>query len=208
MGMPGIIILIKIDISCLFVYIYCEAKNVAATLKALHSMKFLSLYMALFISSTFVYSQKTIDATADSVFTLCYQSVGLGSNKYRMRPVFKVIGTRFIYTSEQLWQFNNVNKAKPDTLQMGDVSISSIDSILTIAKEIKGDSVYGLNPWILSGAIVYLNITSPLLKLKFKLDNSFDETAKKIVDILNTYITNKYRKLVLSTNQPTIKKIM
>ncbi len=43
-----------------------------------------------------------------SNFKLSYVSVGFGSNMDEMQPVFKVNGTRFIYTSEEIWIFKSI----------------------------------------------------------------------------------------------------
>jgi hypothetical protein len=170
-------------------------------------MKSLSIFLGLFLTSVIIYAQKTIDTRIDSSFKLSYISVGLGGNMYEMQPMFRVKGSQFIYTLEEAWQFKNVKKAKPDTLYVGNLRTSSIDSILSIATEIKGDSVYKLNAGVMSGGIIYLDILSNQRKLNFELDNSYDLTAKKIVDILNSYIPDKYRKLWISNIAPTISKI-
>jgi hypothetical protein len=126
---------------------------------------------------------------------------------WEMQPMFRVKGSQFIYTLEEAWQSKDVEKTKPDTLYVGNLRTSSIDSILSIAEEIKGDSVYKLNAGIMSGGIIYLEISNNQRKLNFELANSYDLTAKKIVAILNSYIPDKYRKLWISNIAPTISKI-
>lgn len=79
-----------------------------------------------------------------------------------------------------------------------------IDSILHIAMEVKGDSVYKLNAGIMSGGIIFLDIVSHQRKLSFELHNAFDPTAQKIVAILNSYIPDKNRKLWISDIKPNI----
>ena len=170
-------------------------------------MRFLSIFLGLIMTAIIVYSQKTIDTKIDSDFNLSYISVGLGGNMWELQPMFRVKGSRFIYTSEEAWQFKNVEKAKPDTLYVGNLRTSSIDSILNIATEIKGDSVYKLNAGVMSGEIIYLEIKSNQRRLNFELDNSYDLTANKIIDILNSYIPDKYRKLWISDIAPKITKI-
>jgi len=170
-------------------------------------MKSLSIFLGLILTFMIIYAQKTIDTETDSTFKLSYISVGLGSNMYQMQPMFRVNGSHFIYTLEEAWQFKNVKKAKPETLFVGNLRTSSIDSILSIVTEIKGDSVYQLNAGVMSGGIIYLDILSNQRKVNFKLHNSYDLTAKKIVDILNSYIPDKYRKLWISSIAPTITKI-
>ncbi len=121
---------------------------------------------------------------------------------WELQPVFRVQGFQFIYTLEEAWQFKNTKRAKPDTLFMGNLRASSIDSILNITTEIKGDSVYKLNAGIMSGEIIYLDIASNQRKLNFRLDNSYDSTAKKIVEILER---NSLSVLRLS---PSIRRIL
>jgi hypothetical protein len=170
-------------------------------------MKILLVFLGIILNSLIVSAQQTADTRIDSTFNLSYISVGLGGNMWELQPVFRVQGFQFIYTLEEAWQFKNTKRAKPDTLFMGNLRASSIDSILKITKEIKGDSVYKLNAGIMSGEIIYLDIASNQRKLNFRLDNSYDSTAKKIVEILNGYIPDKYRKLWISDITPKIIKI-
>ena len=161
----------------------------------------------LFLISLSVCAQQMRDRRIDSSFNLSYISVGFGSNMWDKQPMFRVKGAQFIYTLEDAWESKNFKKAKPDTLVIGNLRESSIDSILSITKEIKGDSVYKLNAGIMSGGIIYLDIISNQRKLNFRLDNSYDLTATKIVDILNAYIPYKYPKLWISDIKPNIINI-
>ena len=170
-------------------------------------MKILFVFFTAFLISLTVCAQQVTDTGIDSTFKLSYISVGFGSNMWELQPMFRVKGTHFVYTLEQAWESKNVKKEKPDTLAMGNLRKSSIDSILSITTEIKGDSVYKLNAGVMSGGIIYLDITSNRRKLNFRLDNSYDLTATKIVDILNDYIPDKYRKLWISDIQPKIVEI-
>jgi hypothetical protein len=170
-------------------------------------MKILIFFSVLFLISLPFYAQQTADTRTDSTFNLSYISVGFGSNMWEMQPVFRVKGSKFIYTLEDAWQFKGAKKSKPDTLFIGNLRPSSIDSILSAAAEIKGDSVYKLNTGIMSGGMIYLDIVSSRRKLYFKLKNSHDVTAKKIVDILNSHIPDTYRKLWISNITPRIIEI-
>ena len=169
-------------------------------------MKLLPFFLGLTFISLKSFTQQA-DIKNDNSFTLSYISVGLGSNMREMQPMFRVKGSQFIYTLEEAWQFKDSEKAKPDTLVSGNLRASSIDSILNIATEIKGDSVYKSNAGVMSGGIIYLDIVSRRRKLNFDLHNSFDLTAKKIVEILNSYIPDKYQKLWISDITPKIIEI-
>ena len=166
-----------------------------------------SIFICLILTSIMGYSQNKIKLKTDSIFKLDYISLGLGSNMSEMQPMFRVKGYKFIYTSEQAWKYKNVKKARPDTLCMGNIRKSSIDSILIISREIKGNSVYKLNPGVMSGGIIYLDILNYNRKLKIELHNSYDQTANKIVTILNSYIPENCQKLWISDIIPTITEI-
>ncbi len=169
-------------------------------------MKRLLFFIGLTFISMKVFAQQA-DTKTDTSFTLSYISIGLGSNMWTMQPMFRVKGSQFIYTSEDAWQFKDSEKPKADTLLIGNFRTSSIDSILNIATGIRGDSVYKLNAGVMSGGIVNLCFSTNRRKLSFELHNSNDTTAKKIVDILNGYIPDKYRKLWISDIKPEIIKI-
>lgn len=152
------------------------------------------------------YAQQS-DTKIDTSFSLSYISIGLGSNMWRMQPMFRVKGSQFIYTLEEAWQYKDSEKTKADTLIIGNLRASSIDSILNISTEIKGDSVYKLNPRIMGGGIINLYFSSNKRRLSFDLHNSNDKTAQKIVDILNSYIPDEYQELWISDVKPEIIKI-
>ena len=147
------------------------------------------------------------DTKTDTSFSLSYISIGFGSNIWTMQPMFRVKGFQFIYTLEEAWQFKDSEKPKEDTLLIGNFRATSIDSILNLSTEIKGDSVYRLNAGFRSGGIINLYFSSNRRKLSFDLHNANDTTAQKIVDILNSYIPDKYLKLWISNINPDISKI-
>ncbi len=129
-----------------------------------------------------------------SNFKLSYVSVGLGQNMYEMQPVFKVNGTRFIYTSEEVWIYPDQKKVQRDTLLMGNLRNSSIDSITDLIKGIKDSVVYRIKHFS-SGSIKYIKVSTERKKVRFQLDNASDTTAEKIVNILNSYIPKEYGRL-------------
>ncbi len=161
-------------------------------------MKILALVISIF-SIQFFYPKAEVKKNNED-FKLSYISVGLGSNMFTMQPAFRVTGKKFIYTSEQAWIFKNKEIAKPDTLQLGNFRSSSIDSILSLVKEIKDSVIYKFNSNVMSGGIHYIDISSNKIKIRFELDNSSDPIAQKIVDILNSYILNPKKKLWLYDN--------
>jgi len=169
-------------------------------------MKLLLLFFGLVFISLKTSAQQPI-RQVDSSFALSNISVGLGSNMSKKQPVFKVKGSQFIYTLEEAWETKGFKKVKPDTVIIGKLRTSSIDSILIITTKIKGDSVYKLNAEIMSGGIIYLDIVTSQRNLNFELDNSNDLTARKIVDILNSYIPDKYQKLWICDISATIIEI-
>src|SRR5688500_14074953 len=75
-------------------------------------------------------------------FFLHFVTVGFGSNRFIMQPVFKVEGTKFIYTSEQVWTIGEQTQRKKDTLLTGFFRVSSSDSISNLINELKDSVVY------------------------------------------------------------------
>jgi hypothetical protein len=114
---------------------------------------------------------------------------------FKMQPVFKIKGTNFIYSSEEVWKLPNQKNLQRDTLLIGSIRVSSIDSILNIVKDVTDTLVYKTNVHIMSGGMDDITITSGLKKIRFKLHNASDERAKKIISILNTYIPFGMEKL-------------
>lgn len=130
-------------------------------------------------------------------FEISYTSVGLGSNFTSMQPVFYVKDLKFVYTSEQTSYYKNQKINKPETLQVGKFRKSSVDSIVSLIKDIKDSLIYRTNTHVSSGGIHYITVKTSTQKLQFDLHNASDPVAEKIVSILNKYITNPDKKLWL-----------
>ena len=129
-----------------------------------------------------------LNETLNKEFRLSYTSVGLGSNFTSMQPVFTVKGNRFIYTSEQTSFYEGRERKKPDTLLTGNFRTSSADSILDLVDKMTEPVVNKTNPGIMSGGIHYIHVSKEDIEIEFRLHNTSDKTAQRIVDILNNYI--------------------
>lgn len=123
--------------------------------------------------------------------------IGFGSNMFTMQPVFSVQGTKFVYTSEEVWIMPDQKEIQRDILLMGDFRTSAIDSIKNLISELK-DSVIFRSSAILSGSESDITIKTTTKKIRFELHNASDTTAEKIVDILNSHIPVGFNKLHIS----------
>jgi hypothetical protein len=130
-------------------------------------------------------------------FKLHFMTVGFGSNMFEMEPVFKIDGTKFTYTSEEVWILPGQTKIKKDTFLIGSFRTSSMDSISKLISKVRDSAIYRTNIHIMSGSAAYITIEDDLRKVKFTLHNASDTTADKIVAILNTYIPAKLDKLYI-----------
>jgi len=130
-------------------------------------------------------------------FEVSYMAIGLGSNFTSMQPVFRVKGLKFIYTSEQTTYYEGQSRKKADTLMVGDFRKSSADSIIKLIQTVKDTLVYRSNIHVMSGGIHAVNIKSSNKSVRFDLHNASDTTVRKIVAILNTYVSDPKRKLWL-----------
>ena len=138
-----------------------------------------------------------LQASSQRDFKLTYLSIGFGSNMFKMQPVFRIEESRFVYTSEEVWKLPTQKKLQKDTLLTGNIRVSSIDSILNIIKDISDTLIYKTNAHIMSGGMDDINISNNLKKVRFQLHNASDVRAKKIADILNSYIPSNMEKLYL-----------
>lgn len=128
-----------------------------------------------------------IPLTEIDSFKLYFNIVGLGSGFGSMQPTFRVKGKNYVFTKEQNSYYEKPAK-KPERICEGILRTSSIDSILNIVKGIKDTVIYKNNPGIRSGGIHNLSVKYKKINVAFQLHNSFDSTAQKIVDILNSNI--------------------
>jgi hypothetical protein len=156
-------------------------------------MKYFQLYFFTFLFS-FVIPKDNRDAiatenlkTTNAFFKLTYNRVGLGPNMYELQPAFRVKNNSFIFTHEEAWVFNKKIKPAMDTLYSGLFRTSSIDSISSILLRLKKDKIDVYKHYT-DGAIDFLEIEIQKKKYSFKMDNTSDTTAEKIIAILNCYI--------------------
>ena len=129
-------------------------------------------------------------------FTLYYSYSGPGSGMGSMQPVFRVTGTRYVYTLEQNSFYGSPDK-KPEAVCEGTVRNSSIDSILSILSNINDSIVYKTNTAVMSGGVHTISVRYNKIHLTFRLHNHSDPDAEKIVDILNSNIPEDKQKLRL-----------
>ena len=118
----------------------------------------------------------------------------MGSNLGNRFPVVQVSNNQLYLTNEQNSWIGEKSLLN-DTIQVKSFRTSSIDSIQSILSPLTDSSFYDTDPMIMSGTINYLTVTIDERTWKFTLHNGFDENAKKIVAILNTYIEKKENQL-------------
>jgi hypothetical protein len=171
-------------------------------------MKLTLLYILFFLFGTAT-EKANLPRQHAINFKLEYVRIGFGSNMWTMQPVFRVHGTTFVYTSEEVWIIPEQKEIRRDTLLTGDLRITAVDSIKNLIGAMK-DSVIYRSGAILSGSKSYITVTTNDKEISFQLHNASDTTAEKIVDILNSHIPAGYRKLHIfnpkqnrSKNQPT-----
>lgn len=136
-----------------------------------------------------------LNATTDS-FKLTFNRVGLGPNMDELQPAFRVRNNSFLFTNEEAWIFDKNVKPAMDTLFSGFFRTSSIDSINSILLSLKKDKIDVYKHYT-GGAIDYLEIVTQKRNYSFKMDNTSDTTAEKIIEILNSYIPDKTMRIRL-----------
>lgn len=129
-----------------------------------------------------------------SEFELRYSFAGLGSNMGTKQPVFMVKNGRFLYTLEQN-SFYEKPTLDPDTLCEGEFSQSSQDSIIKWISNISDTLIYESHPSISSGGLYQIYISHDGHQLEFRLHNSNDPVADKIILELNKHIPENVQKL-------------
>jgi hypothetical protein len=129
-------------------------------------------------------SKKTGDSPS---FYLSYALAGLGSNLEKFQPTIKINATKFLYTYEQN-SFWRVKNKTIDTISFLQFRQTSIDSILEIIKGMKDTTIHRSHSGIMSGGIHFLTVSNGVDTINFNMKNTFDYTALKIANILNTYL--------------------
>jgi len=142
------------------------------------------------------YAGSAIQNAGDTSFSLRYIFIGFGSNRWDMQPGFTINGTKFTYTSEEVWGISG-EKRQIDTLAMGNVRQSSIDSIIAAISNIQDTIINKSNMKVLSGGIADLKVCYNKKEIFFSLFNTGDTAAEKITHILNSYIPNSSQKLIM-----------
>jgi hypothetical protein len=142
-------------------------------------------------------TQVLVPKLSPDTFRLSYTSIGLGSNFGGMQPVFRVVGSNFIYTMEQTGFYEGSERQPAVTICYGSFRASSADSIIALVGGVTDTMVYRTNPHIMSGGIHYIHEQKSAYDVTFQLHNTSDPVAQQIVDILNTYVPATEEKLWL-----------
>jgi hypothetical protein len=130
-------------------------------------------------------SKKTGDSPS---FYLSYAFAGLGSNFGKFQPTIKIHGTKFLYTYEQNSYWSEERNKRIDTISVLPFRLTSIDSILEIINGMKDTTIHRSHWGIMSGGIHFLTVSNEVDTINFNMKNTFDYTALKIANILNTYL--------------------
>lgn len=145
--------------------------------------------------------QDTSRRHASEGFYLSYSVAGLGANIGSFLPVIEIKNGALLYTYEQNSYFDKKD-SRIDTVCLVRVRETSIDSILRLVQNIKDTTIMRTNACIMSGVVRFMSVANGADTTKFQLHNTFDHTALKIVDILNTYLPEEKR---LVANEKMIK---
>lgn len=152
-------------------------------------------FISSFANNRFA-SNSSLKSVVDTTFKLTSVTIGFGPNQDDVQPVFKVTGTNFLYTSEDVWLSADEKDARRDTLLKGSFRRSSIDSIMTVIENLSDTLIFKSR--FTDGAMHDMTISKGAKKITFQLWNVSDTSVEKIVSILNTYITNERQKLSFS----------
>ena len=165
-------------------------------------MRYFQLYLFAFLFSFLNAADKvntpaqTNSRGASDSFKLTFNRVGLGQNMYELQPAFRVRNDSFCFTNEEAWVFDKKIKPAMDTLYSGFFRTTSIDSINSILLGLRTDKIDVYKHYT-GGAIDFLEIANLKKKYSFKMDNTSDTTAQKIINILNTYVPDKTMRIRL-----------
>jgi len=150
----------------------------------LKPLKYLLIFMSL---NCFGQNKEDVILKKYESFSLYYGFSGLGSNMGKKFPTLRIQGTKFIYTNEQNSSYGEPD-LKPDTICLGTIRTSSIDSIINLVKDVKEKEIHKYNNCIMSGGIYNMNIKYMKHSVGYSMMNTFDWIPLRIVRILNPYL--------------------
>ncbi|WP_300664845.1 hypothetical protein [Fluviicola sp.] len=127
-------------------------------------------------------------SSSEKKFELSFYTCGMGSNMGAKFLVLDVQGDDFVYTNEQNPFWDGRPTKKTDTLCLGKIRQTTIDSIIDLIQPIQDTLIYNTNTEVRSGVIQYIRIQYENRHLQFTLHNASDPVAEKIVALLNSNI--------------------
>lgn len=131
---------------------------------------------------------------ADTIynFHLIYCYSGLGANFGKMGQYFEIKDSQFVFCLKQTSGWKDQKNKPDDTLQTGVIKQQTIDAILKLVEN-KDSLITKRNFKVSSGGLITITVEQGDKRNVLQLHNAYDETAEKIVELLNTYITgDKY----------------
>jgi hypothetical protein len=138
---------------------------------------------------------------ADSSFRLEYSTAGMGSNFMRCQPVFSVRDTTFYYISRQTSGYKGSEWLADDTLFKGYFPPSAADSVMRLLKHFSSADTSFTNPHVMSGYLQSLSVSKNTYKRSITLHNTAEISCWRVVQLLNSFITDDKHKLFMMFSQ-------
>jgi len=150
------------------------------------------------LPDSLIVNTDSTDTLYDFHLTYCY--AGKGSNMGTLQPYFEIIDSVFVYSYKQNSAFES-SSLETDTLQKGIIRKTSIDSIIDLVDEIEDSVITKTNLGVDNGGLITVSIRTKEIKLTISMLNCYDTIADRIIQVLNTYISDK-PKLIIDKNPP------
>jgi len=148
---------------------------------------------------------KEITIEKNKKFEFYYSRSGLGSNMGSFQPVFKMINNEYTLLKKQNSYWSEEQRdTSSQFISKGSITDSDLQKIIKILYSIEDSIIYETNPHIASGVIDYINISLGDKMVKFTLHNESHPVAKKIIDIVNSYLPAKNNLRLFQVNNKNL----
>ncbi|MFN8714839.1 MAG: hypothetical protein ACK5Z2_18470 [Bacteroidota bacterium] len=134
---------------------------------------------------------------SDSAFRLEYSTAGMGSNFMSCQPVFSVRDTTFYYISRQTSGYKGDKWLANDTLFKGYFPPFAADSVMRLLTHFSSADTAFVYPFFMSGYFHFLSVSKNTYKRSITLHNTAEICCWRVVQLLNSFITNDKHKLFM-----------
>ncbi|MEO9534028.1 MAG: hypothetical protein ABJG68_03450 [Crocinitomicaceae bacterium] len=151
------------------------------------------VFIVLMLCATSMVSAQEANWTSE--FQLRFSFAGLGDNSGTSATGFQLEGNHFKIVNETNQCHEGGLDPNSKTLTEGELSEETMEALMEVFNDLSDTTIYKTDLTVSSGGVHTLTMATSVKMVKFSLHNETDETARKIIAIINEGLPEGVEKL-------------